>query len=133
MKFHLTIMGCPVPKQSARFASRGGRMMSYQPDDVTRYEKLVAGLARVEWEGKEPLDGPLHLDLVAWMPRPASVPVSRLEPCTKPDLDNLLKPIMDAIQQAKVIVNDSRVVSMSLRKRYEDTEGTRVEVAVSEL
>jgi Holliday junction resolvase RusA-like endonuclease len=37
---------------------------------------------------------------------------------TKPDIDNLAKGILDALEQTKIIKNDSQIHSLTLCKRY---------------
>ena len=67
---------------------------------------------------QERLDEPVTLTLTFFLPRPPSVPKSRLAPHTKPDLDKLVRAVLDAMTKAGIYKDDSRVVSMTVHKRY---------------
>lgn len=86
------------------------------------------------------IDGPVALTLVFYLQRPrghygtgrnagqlkASAP---RWPATRPDLDKLARSTLDGLADAGVISNDSRIVTLSLEKRY-TSELARCEVEV---
>jgi Holliday junction resolvase RusA-like endonuclease len=51
---------------------------------------------------------------------------------SKPDLDNLAKAVLDALQDVNVIKDDSAVIELNLRKNYvsrhDDAQGMRIEI-----
>lgn len=59
--------------------------------------------------------------------------VVHLEISTRKDLDNVLKPIIDAMQHAKIIKNDSRVVQINARKKAIQNNGESVFITVYEI
>lgn len=70
-------------------------------------------------EGWEPITGPVRLDVLAVLRRPTGLPKRYTRPTRKPDVDNLGKTLMDAIE-GLVYDRDSRICDFSLRKLYGD-------------
>ncbi|MCP3997107.1 MAG: RusA family crossover junction endodeoxyribonuclease [bacterium] len=101
---------CPVCKQSK------SRPVVYQPRDVEAYKKDMAVCLGVSHRG-DPIDEPLFVHIVLHVERPKSAK-KRPYPMTKPDLDNYVKPVMDALEQGQVIANDSRIVARLEEKVY---------------
>lgn len=63
-------------------------------------------------------DGPVHVDVAFVMPRPKSAPKKR-EPAAdkKPDIDKLLRAVLDSVSSSGVWRDDSQVVSVISEKR----------------
>lgn len=117
---HFEILGIPASKQSAKFASIGGKIRSYQPRDVVEKENNIA------WQIKEqlpkdftPTDKPVSVkELLFVFPALKSMTKKEKEfisqgffsaKSTKPDLqDNLCKMLFDAMQGI-VYINDSQI------------------------
>jgi len=55
-------------------------------------------------------------------------PAERIFKPTKPDIDNLAKAVLDALQDAKIIKDDSQVVGLTATKWY----GAKIEDKKSE-
>lgn len=75
---------------------------------------------------------PLSMKLVFYLPKPKSV--KRLYPIVKPDLDNFIKAVMDALKD--IWGDDCQVIQISAGKRYAGIggiwNGPGVFIAVSE-
>jgi Holliday junction resolvase RusA-like endonuclease len=110
----------PIPKQSVK----GGGMSFYTPPKEREY---VAALT-AEFQKIKPafaFDGPLILVFCFEFPmtqgdmkKYEKGKLKAVEPkTTNPDVDNLEKPVQDALQKAGVIVNDSRI-SCKLSFKY---------------
>lgn len=69
-------------------------------------------------EGGCPWNEPTKLIVRYWFPRPAGKTHSDVWKDTKPDCDNMLKALCDAIEKSGIVVNDSRIVSITVEKRY---------------
>lgn len=104
------------PKQGDRSRIVTGKGKSfvahYQPAKVKQFSRNLAALLAPH-RPKEPLDGPVCIEIVFGYPWPASASKRSREAgiapkTTKPDLDNLEKAIMDVLQSSGFIVNDSR-------------------------
>lgn len=77
----------------------------------------------------EPVDAPVVVEAVFYMPRPKR-PRWAL-PATKPDTDKLQRAVGDGLERAGVLKNDSRIVAWASRKAYADTQhplGARIKV-----
>ena len=64
----------------------------------------------------EPMDGALAAELHYWMPKPKSV--KRALPCVRPDIDKLARTTLDLLEKKGVVVEDSRIVDLRVRKSY---------------
>ena len=76
-----------------------------------------------------PLDGALGIDLLFQLPRPKTV--RRSFPSVVPDIDKLARSVLDALKG--VIVDDSRVVDLVVKKRYAEAGDEGVWITISEL
>lgn len=94
----------PGPNRS-RAAAEGARVM-YPTGKAKRYRKEVAA----EWiaqRNRTPLCGPLILRGWIWFERRGS------------DVDNRIKPLLDALEEAGCFENDRQVSSVSFRRMDE--------------
>jgi len=86
-------------------------------------------------KGRKPLDGPLSMWLTASFGVPASWPRARrtqalageIVPVSRPDLDNIIKVVMDALNHI-CWHDDAVVVQIAARKVYSETPRLVVEV-----
>lgn len=109
---------------------------AYTPERTVNYESRLALAAQQVMAGRALLDGPLRVDVVAYVPIAESKPkkwkadalAGRVRPVKKPDGDNILKGISDALNLI-VWVDDSQIVDARVRKYYSDAP--RVEVTIS--
>lgn len=116
----VTILGIPVGKGRPKFARRGKFVTAYTPKLTVAWEdKAIAAFAGA-WVGA-PLDEPVRLEVLAIGARPGKIPsarklakdptlAGRLWRVTKPDGDNVLKCVGDALTAAGVIRDDTRIV-----------------------
>jgi crossover junction endodeoxyribonuclease RusA len=119
----LFVAGEPRPKGSWKaILPRGSRFPRVICDNQhTRPWQSLIGLAAGDAMAGRPLfDGPIRIRVEFVFRRPASVKrKSRPLPSTRPDIDKLLRTIMDALQGV-VYTEDSRVVEVAARKVYDD-------------
>jgi len=126
-EIRFTVYGLPVPKARARTVRRpNGQISSFTPPRTVRWEENIAAQA-MPYLPAEPLDCPLAIEAVFYLPRPQSRRKADMLPDRKPDWDNLAKSLTDALE-GLFWTNDSRVTDAVIRKRY----GTppRVEVVI---
>ena len=129
----LTVPGRPQAKERPRFDSRTGRV--YTDQRTQSAEAILQGFMReVCWK---PLEGPLELGVTFCFHRPNSWSKAKREAVDdgdeepwytgKPDVDNLIKTVMDA---AKLILwkDDAQVVSVSAYKVYSAESQTVINV-----
>jgi len=111
----LTVYGQPAPQGSKRFVGiKGGRGMMIESSKKVRPwrqdVKRAAEEAR-ESVGALPPDTPLSVRMVFTVPKPASAPKRRrIWPSKKPDVSKLCRSTEDALVDAGLIADDSRIV-----------------------
>ena len=125
-----TIPGDPRGKQRPRFNRRTGT--TYTPTETVAYEKEVRALFYKA--GGRKGDGPVALGITAFYKIPTSATRAERErmsagepPQKKPDLDNVVKIIMDGLNGA-AYDDDKQVTSIHAEKEY--SEAPRVEVDI---
>lgn len=136
---HLIIQGEPVAQGRPRAGkiNRGrlhGQTVLYDPEkskDYKHYLKFAASQQAPE----KPLEGPLQLVVHIYRSIPksfskkkkAEAEAGELRPTTKPDADNYLKGISDALNKI-IWQDDSQIVSATVEKWY--SQQPRIEVIV---
>jgi len=127
------IPGKPVGKGRPRF----GRGFAYTPRKTVEQEKLVKSLAiaEMEKEGFKPVSTSVAVHLIARWPIPESWPKWKKQLARdqdlhpgKPDLDNVCKLVLDAMNGA-VYKDDDQVILLSIVKAYHEEPGVWVFVS----
>lgn len=124
-----TIPGAPVGKGRPRMTRSGH---AYTPAQTRNREAYVKLLATEAMAGAPPLDGPVSVAVEIRCAVPASWPkgrraealVGRIRP-GKPDLDNVLKLVLDAMNGV-VVLDDKQVAEAAAMKRYDVLPETQV-------
>ena len=141
----VTIPGDPVGKGRPRLSTRGGHARAYTPKKTRLWEEYAASLMWKTHKG-DPIAAPVRVTVNAVQERPKRLlprsaggsfpareacPLGRLWRPTKPDADNVLKAVLDALVLAEVILDDVQAVEVVARSLYGDIgETSRVEVEV---
>jgi Holliday junction resolvase RusA-like endonuclease len=90
----------------------------YTPKDTVRAEAAIrAALLQVMDGNLYDKECPLHLEATFFLLRPSSLPKRIQLPVKKPDFDNLIKTLTDALEKF-VYANDSQITSANIRKRF---------------
>ncbi len=133
-----TVAGIPVPKGRPRAISTPAGIRMHTPKKTATYERKVRGSAIVAMNGSKPFARPVSLEVEIIVPIPASWSKKRqtlarigvICATKKPDADNVLKAVKDAMNGV-VYSDDAQVVEINLSKVY--GEHPRVEVIASEI
>jgi Holliday junction resolvase RusA-like endonuclease len=128
-----TIPGEPRGKGRPRATSRGGFTRLYTDKKTASYENLVALAAREALAGREPLDEPVGISIRVRLCPAASLSNRKREamlsgaehPTKKPDLDNVVKAVMDGCN-AVAFRDDALVVRQTASKVYARVPGVDV-------
>jgi Holliday junction resolvase RusA-like endonuclease len=128
------IPGEPVAQPRPKVSTRGGFARAYVDAKHPIHEYKLAIKLTYTAAGGEVLEGPVSIRIVCWFDRPKGHSKKRRqqpEPkTTKPDLDNVGKAILDALN--KIAYNDDgQVYRLTVEKWYvgpEDQVGTIIEV-----
>ena len=139
MTFMLTyqVEGNPVGKGRPRFARRGNFVSTYSPTKTRDYESVIKDAAQKAMGSNELLETPVTVAIYITVPIPQSYSKKRTEACLngserpikKPDIDNIAKCFLDAMNQV-VYLDDTQVLTLHVTKVY-GTVGM-VEVMVKE-
>lgn len=119
------VHGVPRPQgsmtaQIVRRGPRRGQLAVYHQNEQTLMPwraSIIFALRRNA--PRQPLAGPVGVHVVFTMPKPKSAPKKRhVWPAKKPDLDKLLRGVLDAATEAGVWVDDNQVVMATCSKHY---------------
>lgn len=122
----LNVPGIPIPQGSKNIFN--GRLVETNANKLRIWRRTIAAAATNHHQG-EPLDCPLHLTVEFRFPRPKhhfgtgknSLTLKEKAPTyytAKPDLDKLIRAVGDALTQAGVIRDDSRITRITASKIY---------------
>jgi Holliday junction resolvase RusA-like endonuclease len=127
----MTIPGQPVAKGRPRVCKWG----TYTPEKTVNYETLVKELYIFNKLPK--LSGQLRMEIKAYfgIPKSASalkrimMSTGQIRPVKRPDLDNLIKIIADALNTI-AYDDDSQIITVTADKYY--SAAPRVEITIEE-
>lgn len=146
----VVVAGDPVGKGRPIFAKRGKFVTTRTPDKTVAWERRAEVIALEAWGERPPLprEGVEIVVLVEavhdrpkdLLPKPvkpkarkpaAEIPRGRIPCRKKPDLDNVVKCVLDALVLARVLEDDVSVSSVAAEKSYRSLdEGPSVRIRV---
>ena len=122
-----TILGDPRPQGRPRFTRIGGFVKAYDPKKSRDYKQTLA--AQLAAQSPEFIEQgkavSIYVEFI--FARPKSLPKRVEDRVKKPDLDNLIKALKDAMTGI-VWHDDAQIVSLSARKDYGDVPGIKMVV-----
>lgn len=128
----ITVYGKPQGKGRPRYTTRAGHAVAYTPASTKAYEAQI----RQAWEEQDGRDygsAALALILTAYYPPPSRARKAEREAMLagkvpvrdKPDLDNIIKAVMDALN-GRAYADDRQVTHISAARAY--SSDPRVEI-----
>lgn len=134
MNISFTVYGDPKGKARPKFANIGGFMRSYQTKKQNAAENYVK-LAYLEAAKGVYLTGALSMQIIAYYPIPKSTSNKKrdemlagiIRPIIKPDADNCIKNIADALNKV-AYEDDKSIVSVNFEKFYDDRVCTKITI-----
>mgnify|MGYP000961803745 CR=1 FL=1 len=126
------VPGIPKAQPRVKACLRGAHAGVYTPKTADDWKRAVM-IAAKDLSGAV-LDEPLCLRVIFYLPAPKRRHSPSPFVAVKPDLDNLLKALMDALTAIGVWIDDSRVVEIFASKKYaiEDRCGAEVFIGTRE-
>lgn len=129
-----TVYGEPVAQGRPKFTTINGHAKAYDPEKSRSYKELVR-IEALKVKPEIPLDCSIELRVEVFKSIPKSMSKKKAElarlrllrPVTKPDCDNYVKGVKDALKGV-IWRDDSQVVDLEVHKYYSDRP--RIEVVV---
>lgn len=126
MTLTLRVYGTPYPQGSKTAYVRNGRAVVVEGSSKKgraghkewRAAVTTAAAQAVDDEPSWPLYDYAAVSIVFYMPRPKSA-AKKIAHTTKPDLDKLVRAVLDALVDGGVLRDDSIVQTLAARKVYE--------------
>lgn len=123
-KLQFKVPGHPQGKGRPRFARRGKFVQSYTPEKTVSYENWIRNCYQKE-HGDNKLLPPISMDIVAIFDVPKSYSAKKRAACLagetlptcKPDVDNIVKCVADALNGI-AYVDDSSITDLTMHKKY---------------
>lgn len=127
MKIELTVVGVPIGKMRPRFSIIAGHPHVRTAAKTVKYENLI----RLAYEDRYgigyqfPPETPLEATIMIFKAIPLSLSKTKhtqaengqIKPITKPDIDNIAKSVLDALNKV-AFDDDSRVVRLVVEKHF---------------
>lgn len=133
---HLHIDGYVQAKARPRFNTRNGKVQSYTPTTTARAEYFIAAAWRKTGQGQ--FTGPISLNIIVHLTRPQGHygkrglrPTAPMWPTTRPDLDNYVKTVSDALNGV-AFTDDAHIVGLVAVKQYGESEGWDISIGAEE-
>lgn len=133
------IPGPPQGKARPRVVrAKNGASLTYTPDKTVAYEELVRLRFESTAQGfRFPDDAQLAIQITAYYPVPkskskricADMIAGAIRPTKKPDCDNIVKIICDALNEL-AYKDDSQIVTTQIAKYYAEAPRTFVKIMV---
>ena len=125
------VFGTAQPQGSSRaFVNKktGRAIVTSSNPNLKDWRNLISAGAREAMQGLPPLDEPVRIAVAFYLPRPKSV--KRDEPTVKPDLDKLVRAILDGLTNI-VYRDDAQVIEVQASKQYVNEDRPAPVVAVT--
>lgn len=133
------IPGLPKGQPRARAFARNGHARMYDPGTAEAWKQSVACAVGPHITNQPPLAGPVYMRVLFVFPRPKSHSnrhgVKDGAPSYhtgKPDVDNAVKAVMDALTALNVWFDDAQVCRLDATKAYGIVPGAYLTVGVVE-
>ena len=112
----VTVYGEPKAQPRPRATARGGFARVYNPSTADEWKRMIIDSAS---DNLGPWLGPVSLEIRFDMPRPKHLRGTNEKPHTvKPDIDNMVKAVMDALTSALWWIDDDQVWELKTSKQY---------------
>lgn len=132
MKLSFFVHGIPVPQGSLRTFIHGGKvavtsanknLRSWRQDLAIMAQRAVLDAGWLDHAKR----APVGVTCTFQFPRPGSLPKRITQKVTKPDLDKLVRSVLDALTNT-VLYDDAQVIRIEATKEFSDITGAFIQV-----
>ena len=136
-----TVVGLPAPQGSKSAFVRGGRAVIVDGSSKAGRQKHLnwredvtsEAISAQELRGGDQFVGPVSVHIEFFMPLPASDRHRTLH-ATKPDIDKLVRSVLDSLTTSAIIRDDSQVSALHVTKQYaRDGHWTGASIALADM
>ena len=128
----IVVRGIPAAQGSKRHVGNGRMVESSRA--VGPWREAVRAETQRAMTDCPPLDGPALVYVGFVLPRPKSLPKRVRHPSRRPDLDKLIRAVLDGLTEGGAWYDDGQVTKLSAQKQYADAEhGTGCVIEVHSL
>lgn len=123
------VAGLPAAQGSKRHVGNG-RMIEMSKA-VAPWREAVRAETQRAMQDRFPLTGPLECRINFFLPRPKTLPKKVTYPAKRPDLDKLIRAVLDGLTAGGAWGDDGQVIALIATKEYagsEDKPGCRIQV-----
>ena len=133
MEYEFTVDGKIVGKERPRVNMYTGRI--YTPERTKDYELLIQQSFRIKYPNFEMIKNRVGIEIVACIKIPKGTSKANtqkmldgeISPTKKPDIDNIAKSILDAMNNF-IIYDDNQVVKISVEKKYDIVDRAYIKI-----
>ena len=133
MIYEFEIPGKIIGKGRPRLNSYTGAV--YTPTRTKDYENLVMQYFMIKYPKFKQLEGRVSVEIVANFEVPKSTKKQdkilmleyKINPIKKPDIDNIVKIILDAMNEI-AFKDDTQITKLNVEKKYSETESVFVKI-----
>ena len=120
------IPGQPIPKGRPKFFNRGNYVGVYTPVKTKDYQNhIIDHSLKYKPHGLIKCAIIMNLDFI--LPRPKSLPKKFIHHIKRPDLDNYIKCVLDALNKV-FYQDDSQIVQLNATKQYGESVGVHIRI-----
>lgn len=135
MTIKFKVLGEPKGKQRPRLCKIRGRSIVYTPKQTTEYEQKIRASYKRLMSEKFPKGIPLEIEITALFSIPKKFNKEQRQkalngeilPTKKPDSDNIIKIILDALNDTAYF-DDNQVCGINFFKKYGETPQIIIEI-----
>lgn len=135
MTLAFRVLGVAQAKGNLRAFRRGSLMLTDTNRNLKTWQTVImsaasAAIQRLPAGERDMVDGPVALSVAFYLPRPRSLKASTRAHIRKPDIDKIVRAVLDALESV-VYFSDAQVVNLVAVKRYaRANESPRVDIRV---
>ena len=129
MTISFTVYGTPIPKGSTRAFLCGGKINTVNANAKTKAWQHAVSITARGHAPAELLTGAVTVEIGFYLPRPKTV--KRKLPTVPPDLDKLIRCILDALTGI-IFKDDAQVTGIMAIKGYAENGMERAEIEIWE-
>jgi len=121
MRITFEVIGIPKPQARPRVFVNKGKVFAHSPK-TSYFESVKTNAYEQRIKTNRQLSGALELNIFFELPYPKSMSKKKRTEnvfvITRPDIDNYIKAVMDAINNSGLWIDDSQVVGLKASKYY---------------